>query len=451
MLRTAEVGLTLAVCIAVVAFGGTASPFFAVTQIVVLSLGILVLLATPRSWLASLRLPVLAPILLIILGLLQILPFPVSMATLLGAVRDDHPARSYFTLSIVPYETVSHLLLLVTYLTAFYLVVLVGQDVDAKKRIVFVLVALGMFEAFYGLIQYLTGWQQIFGYVKKYYVEDATGTYINRNHFAGLLEMILPFAVVLALRQARDLRRAVVSGAPSIRRVLSGMEPLLLAFWVFLAATLFAALIFSRSRMGIISALVSLIAVLLLAGTSSFPARSRTMVAVLFFLGVAGLVVWIGSDPVIIRFESLGQEYIQSGQNRISIWRDTLKLIHQHPLFGTGLGTFAIAYPSVQTTFLTLFVDHAHCDYLEIVSELGFPGGMLVFGSIFWILAQSIRSSKEAADRFNKDVCLACAGSIIAILVHSIVDFNLHIPANALVFSVILALAWSSANQLNPL
>jgi O-antigen ligase len=448
VLRIAEVGLTLALCVAVLAFGGTAPPFFAVTQIVVLLLGILLLLATPRSRLASVHAPILAPTLLIILVLLQILPLRAFLQFLLGAAHSGLPMRPNFTISIAPYETVSQLLLLVTYLTAFYLVVLLCQERDAKKRIVFALVAVGMFEALYGLLQYLTGWQQIFGYVKKYYLEDATGTYINRNHFAGLLEMILPFAVVLALRQARVLRHVMLSEAASIRRVLSGLELLPLVFWLFLATTLFAALIFSRSRMGIISALVSLVVVLVLARTSSFPAISKTLVAILFFLGVVGLVVWIGSDPVIFRFESLGQEYVQSDQNRISIWRDTLHLIHQHPLFGTGLGTFSLAYPSVQTAFLTLFVDHAHCDYLEVFSELGLPGGFLLFGSIFWILARTISYHNEARERFDKDVLLACAGSLVAILLHSMVDFNLHIPGNALMFSVILAVACSSARQL---
>ncbi len=125
----------------------------------------------------------------------------------------------------------------------------------------------------------------------------------------------------------------------------------------------------------------------------------------------------------------------------MSIWRDTLTLIHQHPLFGTGLGTFSVAYTSVQSAFLTLLVDHAHCDYLEVVSELGLPGGILVFGSIFWILARAVRRYRKTEDRFEAAVCLGCIGSIAAILVHSVADFNLYIPANALVFTVTLALA----------
>jgi O-antigen ligase len=183
-------------------------------------------------------------------------------------------------------------------------------------------------------------------------------------------------------------------------------------------------------------------AIFALAGGSSLSKRTRAVVAVVFFLGVVGMVLWVGSDPVVTRFETLGHEYNETGQNRISIWRDTLTLIRQHPLLGTGLGTFSVAYTSVQSTFPNLLVDHAHCDYLEVVSELGLPGGILVSASISWILAGAIRRYRRTEDRFEAAVCLGCIGSIAAILVHSLADFNLYIPANALVFTVTLALAW---------
>jgi O-antigen ligase len=154
------------------------------------------------------------------------------------------------------------------------------------------------------------------------------------------------------------------------------------------------------------------------------------------------MFLWVGSDPVVMRFETLGHEYNETGQNRIAIWRDTLALIRQHPLLGTGLGTFSVAYTSVQSTFLNLLVDHAHCDYLEVVSDLGLPGGILLFASIFWILARAVRRYRRTEDHFEAAVCLGCIGSIAAILVHSLADFNLYIPANALVFTVALALGW---------
>ena len=442
MLQIAEAGLSIAIWIAVLAFGGTSPPFFFVTQVIILGLGVLFLSARLRAPFAAIHLPLLAPLSLVALVLLQILPIPAFPGLRVESLRSALAGHTGYTLSVAPYQTVSHLLLLVTYLTAFYLVLLVCEHRDAKKRLVYALIALGGFEAFYGLVQYLTGWQQIFAYVKKYYLEDATGTYINRNHFAGLLEMVLPFTVALGLHLAGKLRRAAQRSEAKARSLLSAPELLPLVCLLFLAVVIFTALIFSRSRMGILSALASLTAVLALAGSSSLSKRTRGVVAGLFFLGIIGIVAWVGSDPVVMRFEILGQEYTQTGQNRISIWRDTLKLIHQHPLLGTGLGTFSVAYTSVQTAFLNHLVDHAHCDYLEVVSELGVPGGILVFGSIFWILVRAVRRYRKAEDRFDTAVCLGCIGSITAILVHSLADFNLYIPANALVFTVTLALAW---------
>jgi len=446
MVRLLEVGFVGAVCVAVLAFGGTAPSFFAVTQLIILGMGVLFALSGRFSRVTSAHIPIASPLLLFAFVLLQACPLPVSLAPLFGRAPDDVVAKSYFTVSMAQYQTVSHLLLLVTYLTVFFLTLVLCRDSNAKRRLVFAIVSLGVFEALYGLIQYLTGWQQIFTYVKKYYLEEATGTYINRNHFAGFLEMILPFAVVLALRGTRLLFQNPSSRTATLRKIASRTEWLSLVFWLFLATLLFVALVLSRSRMGIISALVSIVAILALDGTASMRARTRAAVAALFFLAVIGLVVWIGSDPVMSRFETLGQEYNFSGQNRISIWRDTLGLIRHHPLLGTGLGSFSTVYPSVQSVFLTLLVEHAHCDYLEVASELGLPGAILVFGSIFWVLAQTAGQYKKTEESFDKAVSLGCIGSIAAILVHSLADFNLYIPANALVFTVILALAWSHAH-----
>jgi O-antigen ligase len=447
MRRVVEVCFLVGVAVAVLAFGGTAPQFFAITQGIVLGLGILQLAAGRRSTFNSVPFPVAVPCILIALVLLQITPLPVFLAPAFEISVPDGPGHTYFTISAAPYETVSHLLLLVTYLTAFYLVLVLCEERNARKRLVFALLAIGVFEAFYGLIQYLTGWQQIFAYVKKFYLEDATGTYINRNHFAGLLEMILPFAVVFALQQVRALRRRTPEDGAQAKRILSSKEFPLLVFWFFVAALLFTTLFFSGSRMGIISALVSLLAVLTLSGTAALSARTRIVVGVLFLLGISGLAVWIGSDPVIRRFETLGQQYNQPGHDRISIWRDTLRLIRRHPLLGTGLGTFGVVYPSVQTAFLNNFVDHAHNDYLQIASELGLPGAILVFGTVFWVLGLTVRRCRKSGEERDKAVSYGCLGSITAILLHSLTDFNLYIPANGLVFVIILALAWSNAQS----
>jgi O-antigen ligase len=440
--RFVETGLCIALWTAVLAFGGASPPFFFPAQFIILGLGVVVLSASLRTSGDNNHFPIFIPLSLIALVLLQIFPIPVFPGLRSAASRGALAGQRGNTLSIAPYQTVSALLLLITYVTTFYLVLWICERREAKKRIVYVLLALGAFEAFYGLVQYLTGWQQIFLYVKKYYVQDATGTYINRNHFAGFLEMALPYAIALGLRRAVKLRRGVQRNEIKARSLLSSPELFPLVGLVFLAVTIFAGLVFSRSRMGILSSLVSIAVVLALAESSSPSKRTRAVVAALFFLGVMGIVVWVGTDPLINRFEILGQEYSQAGQNRISIWRDTLRLVRQHPLLGTGLGTFSVAYTSVQTVFLTQLVDHAHCDYLEVASELGLPGGMLLFGSIFWILARAVRRYRKSEDSFDSVVWLGCIGGIAAILLHSLADFNLYIPANAVVLTVTLALAW---------
>lgn len=447
MRRVIEAGLLVAVAIVVLAFGGTAPQFLAISQVIILFLGMLCVLLGRSLTTIPARFPVAVPLLLIALILLQIAPLPTSLAHILGVSIIDAPAHSSFTISATPYQTISQLLGLVTYLTAFYLVLTICTDYRAKKRLVLTLLAIGVFEAFYGLVQYLTGWQQIFSYVKKFYLEDATGTYINRNHFSGFLEMILPFAVVFALQHVLMLRRRASTDTEPARRLLSSAELPFLLFWIFIAAVLFAALVSSHSRMGILSSLISLIAVLSVAGTTRLSARARIAVGALFMLGMAGLAVWVGSEPAITRFETLNDQYTHPGQDRLSIWRDTLHLISRHPVLGSGFGSFATVYPAVQTAFLNNAVDHAHCDYLEVVAELGLAGGILVFGAIFWTLGLAFRRCKKGGADYDKAISFACVGSIVAILLHSLADFNLYIPANALVFAVILALAWSSAHQ----
>ncbi len=221
MVRMLEVGLVGGVCVAVLAFGGTAPSFFAVTQLIILGMGVLFVLSGRFSRVTSTHIPIASPLLLFAFVLLQVCPLPVCLAPLFGRASDDLVGESHFTVSMVQYQTVSHLLLLATYLTAFFLTLVLCRDANAKRRLVFAILLLGVFEALYGLIQYLTGWQQIFTYVKKYYLEEATGTYVNRNHFAGFLEMILPFAVVLTLRGTRPLFQNMSSRTTTLRKIAS--------------------------------------------------------------------------------------------------------------------------------------------------------------------------------------------------------------------------------------
>jgi O-antigen ligase len=195
--------------------------------------------------------------------------------------------------------------------------------------------------------------------------------------------------------------------------------------------------------MGIASAFLSTILVFGLAWRKRLYGRAGLLVCGGFLALSISVIGWLGAESVVERFQSVSQEYPQSDHNRLSIWRDTFKLIGQHPFLGSGLGTFPIAYTAVQTTFLDGFVNHAHNDYLELASDLGIPAALGLAGCFVWLFVRAVRSSRCAGNYFDRFLALGCAGSILAILLHSLADFNLYIPGNALVFASILGLSMS--------
>jgi O-antigen ligase len=207
---------------------------------------------------------------------------------------------------------------------------------------------------------------------------------------------------------------------------------------------LFAALIFSRSRMGILAASASILMMFGLTVISRRQGRGSLVFFALFAALSLGLAIWIGPGPIVSRFENVSQEYSSLDQSRLSIWRDALGLIQRHPLFGTGLGTFPVAFTSVQTAFLGQFVNHAHNDYVELASDVGVPAALMLFASFVFVLARATQTFRFASGNFDRAVALGCVGSLVAILLHSLTDFNLYMPANALIFSVVLGLAISA-------
>jgi O-antigen ligase len=441
MSRLVEGSLVLGAIFAVLAFGGTEPVSFTIVEFLFLGLGVLLVVrpgSLPTGF--SLRAFV-VPALLLGAVLLQLCPFPAIWSRRIAGGGDPLPGSRLTFLSIDPHSTRTHLFVLLTCLIAFFLARIVSQDRQRKWRLIVSLVALGIFEAFYGLTQYLSGWQKIFTYTKQFDLEEATGTYINRNHYAGFLEMILPFSLALALYEYNKLRGDGRKQPAGLKKLVTRSTSQRLVLWLSIAVVLYAALIFSRSRMGIVAASASLLLIFGLMAAYRYHQRTGLLFAFAFFALSIGLAFWIGPGPVVTRFQAVGQEYTLGDQSRLSIWRDALGLIRHHPWFGTGFGTFPITFTAVQTTFLGQLVNHAHNDYLEFSSDLGLPAALILFASVAFILSRAVRAFLSMAGDFERFVTLGCVGSIVAILLHSMTDFNLYIPANTLLFSSILGLA----------
>ncbi|HUJ32987.1 MAG TPA: O-antigen ligase family protein [Candidatus Acidoferrum sp.] len=442
-MKAIEIALIAGTIVAVGAFGGTEPVSFAVVEILFFAVAAWAVIR-PKRIPVSVQLRQFAvPAALTAVVLLQLIPFPASLVP--GWLRGQSYSGSRFvTLSVAPYSSRSDFLILLACLIALFFAYAVGQDRDRKRRLILALMALGTAEAFYGLIQYLMNWQRIFWYAKKYDLEEATGTYINRNHFAGFLEMILPFAIAFALYEGEKLAAARGQHAGETRRWAARPNAAKVVLWLAVAMVVMAAIVFSRSRMGMVAACASLAVVFGLKATEK--RRAAAVLGAAFVVLSICFAAWIGVRPALDRFANMRGEF-SGDESRLSMWPGTLRLIGEHPIIGTGLGTFPVVYTTVQTTFLTQFVNHAHNDYLEISSDIGIPAATLLFGSIFFVLARAVRNFLHGEGKYGRAVSLACAGSIVAMLLHSATDFNLHIPANALLFALILGLAMASTQK----
>jgi len=275
-------------------------------------------------------------------------------------------------------------------------------------------------------------------------LEEATGTYINRNHFAGLLELTLPFVLASGFYSFQiwsERRQAGLDRCASAERSSAGVRSI---FYLFLTVIMVVAIIFSRSRGGILAAVFSIVFIGLLAQVK---VRQKVwMLGIfLFLVCVVGYGLWIGLDPVLARFEQTREPGYLQLEGRMATWKDALPLVRDYPVVGTGLGTFALGFRRYQTGLVSFFVDHAHNDYLEFAADTGLLGAALLLLPILYLLAKMIASFFNDTRRYRRAVTLGCIGSTLALLIHSVTDFNLQIPANALIFAVVLGIGYKAA------
>jgi O-antigen ligase len=425
-----EIGLAAAILIAVGGFGGTEPVPWGIVEVLIFLLGLLVV-ACPTKSPAS--------------HYTKLLWFPLMLGAWVAVQSFESRVGR---IGLDTHATKTQGLALATSIVAFFVALAVARGRESRKRLALYLMGIGLFEAFYGLAEYLAGWRYIWNVPRRFYLGSATGTYVNHNHFAGLLEMILPLPLGLAFyhwqSSCRRHRRR------TFRSLLENLgEPAILKCLVLLlaATVLLVAIVFSLSRMGMISVLVSLGAMAAVVWTGRH--RSPLPAALILLLLAGGVITaaWVGVGPVVEHFEQLPQnEPLATGtEGRVALWKDSVKLIRAHPWTGVGLGCFEIAFTNVQSVRLTYVIDHAHNDYLEIAAELGLPCALLFFGGLFWIAVRTLQASLQARSSLTRSLALGSFAGTSALLMHSIADFNLYIPANSLVFAVVLGIGYAAS------
>jgi hypothetical protein len=384
-----------------------------------------------------------APIALFMgISLFLCLPLPLSIVKVLSPVRGElimeartlaGGASGWAALSYAPLQSLSW--------WAFWLgLCLFFITVRGQLRLrsfltatLWVLFALAAMEALYGLLQALVPNMGVLG-VTKYGLGNARGTWINRNHFAGFMEMALPVLLGFALS------RLNWEGRLRLRTLFHADRPdqhgLLLLGLVLMAL----ALLFSKSRAGITGAMIGFgVFLMMIRGRGRrLPAGGRILIGLFLLLTVA-YGARIGMDPIIDRFLMIGQ----TGIDRADFWRDSLAILKDHPA-GIGPAAFKVVFPVYNVSLLSedITLYYLHSDLLQLLLETGWAGWLLLMAPFGVFMLRSpgrIRRIDLKEDSLRFFTAAGAYSGLIALCFHSLFDFNLQIPANAFLFVLLMA------------
>ncbi len=352
---------------------------------------------------------------------LQLVPLPVSLLKGLSPARAEihvalaplESATAFAPLSVATAATLRELARILGCSVVFLLVRQIAWRLPRRPWLpILPIVAVASLEAVLGLWQYSTGGPS--GY--------AHGTYVARDHFAGLLEMSLPFAVLYPF---------AIRGRPAWKACLG----------IGSAVLILLGILYSLSRMGFAVSLFSLFVTGALAlRTRLGKAATGLAVGALFLLLVLG-AVFLPPDRLVERLGETSAADEVRPNIRLLMWRETLHLIAAYPVFGCGLGGYESAFAKYNLTVPMFRVDYAHNDYLQLLAELGVVGFCIAMALGLAILARGVRAIFRHSDPRQHSLALACTGALLAILLHSLVDFNLYNPANAFLLAWIAGIS----------
>lgn len=354
------------------------------------------------------------------------------------------PMSPRMSLSADPYGT----RMFAIQLFALTLVILLLRRYTSSKArlrtLIYVVIGVGVASALFGIIR--QSWQQTPGFILPALPIGGRsfGQFINRNHFALLLEMSLGLTLGLIVGEVGRHRRVLV------------LLPMGALLWV--------ALIYSNSRGGILASLSEL----LFLGVLLDPVRHLTKqrvgtgwrrfqnlagglaVRVFLMACLIGLfaygVSWVGGEPVVSNFQNAAADFSQqemennTNTSRKEIWSATWQMFRAHPLAGMGFSGYWIGITRYHHASGEITPQQAHNDYLELMASGGLIGVALVAWFGFSVMKRA-RQNLRSADPYRRAACLGALTGIFGVAVHSFVDFGLHMTINALVLFALTAVA----------
>jgi putative inorganic carbon (HCO3(-)) transporter len=312
-----------------------------------------------------------------------------------------------------------------------FLVLAFTTTASRLRTLLVVMVFVGFIEAIYGLLVYFTG-DELGLWNPGHAQVTISGTYVNQNHYAGLLEMAIPAGMGLYMSLRREDEG--LSGARGIARVLSTLLLTHRGVILFCILMMAAALILTNSRGGIgalaIGVAVAIVIAVLKKGVRAAELRLGMLVVAIAVIAV----IWLGSGQIYERLHSTGFTSQRGELRELSY-----EMIGDNPVVGTGVRTYRWVLPSYKDSRLgSYFYDHAHNDFLEILSEQGFLGFLLFFSGLSLISLALVGDFWKRREPLARGALFAAVAGCTSLMIHGLVDFNLQIPANMSYFFALL-------------
>ncbi len=355
------------------------------------------------------------------------------------------PLKPAFRISMTPFESEGELLKLVAYALAFFVTIHIFRHRPAFLRLYRALIASGALVGLFGIVQ------NVWSNGKIYWTfESGSGTpfgpFVNHNHFAGYVELCLGLSIGMSLAEWQRFQKRTHESATTAHFAWA-WHPEGGRVWLLLVTSfiMIAALTLSLSRGGVISFLTTsfIFSAVAIAGNRKTPNsaesrhfRLRPLIILAGFIAIIVIVGILASTPHVrqrLRFD-------EAASYRVRIWESSLRAISDFPLTGAGLGSFRMLFPRYKSGIVGSEVTHAENEYVQWFVETGCIGIVLILfiaGRFLRILCLQLR---ERGDYYNRYLALGAVFSITSLSVHNCMDFNLHIPSNALTFVVIGAL-----------
>jgi O-antigen ligase len=325
--------------------------------------------------------------------------------------------------TVYAFPTQTEMLKLLAYALVFFLAAQAFRERADLTKLVWFLVVLGFGVSLFGIVQHFTSPDnQIYWFRELTLGGDPFGPYVNRNHFAGFVELVVP--VGLALMVFRGLRQDLFPMA-----ALLTIVPIV-------------ALILSGSRGGIVGFGFELAVLALLVRSPRAPKQARTAAMGIVALIAIALIAWVGAGKAIERFSSLKPGDVSLGR-RVTMFQGAVRVFVSHPVSGAGLGNLVTVFPRYDTFYDGKVVDHIHNDYIELLAETGLLGGLCGIAFLGIFFREAHRNFRAEQGHFSRALHAGAIVAVSGLLLHSFVDFNLHIPSNALLFLLQACLATS--------